>query len=523
MTLLLDLLTCAWIAVAAASIYLGLPLTVRRFCRAGGPPVIPLMAGLLLWTVTGMTALGALSLVNPATVLGLHVTYALSVFAASHRCFDHGAERLLRAVAAVRAGFPAARTVWQQLLARLPSRIAAAAPLSDAPSRPHLVALAALTAVASATRLWPALLEARLFDPAGYDELALVRRVVEGPWPGVTLGAPAWSAALAMLTALDPAYIARFLPALLACVLTCVLPRIVLRISGRFDAAVVAVACWLLAGSGIAVETPWGSILSRQHVAIGPYAAALLLLALLADNDRENRLTRQRVLAALAVIVFSPPLGVVAVMALASSAGIRRGVIAAAWMTIAVAGLHANAHLALLDAAVTLPLAMAVSAAMACAALPRRIYLPERSSAVACGALVAVGGFTVLPPSHPMEHDGMARQTLRIVRHSTEGEWTIVARDVPLLKGHRGQHVMPMRVFVACSSGALLPECAAAQRTTTYVIVQKRPFDVSALADEQTVLFAVERLVHAIKGSHIDYEDGILRVYVIPPQQWALR
>jgi hypothetical protein len=136
--------------------------------------------------------------------------------------------------------------------------------------------------------------------------------------------------------------------------------------------------------------------------------------------------------------------------------------------------------------------------------------------------LVAFGSFTVLPPSHPMEHDEMARQTLRIVRHSTDGEWTIVAREAPLLNGYGGQHLMPIGVFVACSSGALLPECGTAQRTTTYVIVQKRPFDASALADEQTALSAVERLVHATKGSHIDYEDGVLRVYVIPPQRWAL-
>jgi hypothetical protein len=97
-----------------------------------------------------------------------------------------------------------------------------------------------------------------------------------------------------------------------------------------------------------------------------------------------------------------------------------------------------------------------------------------------------------------------------------------VAGDAPLLNGYGGQHLMPIRVFAACSSGNLLPECDAAQRTTTYVIVQKRPFNASALADEQTALSIVERLVHATKGSHIDHEDGVLRVYVIPPQRWAL-
>jgi hypothetical protein len=81
---------------------------------------------------------------------------------------------------------------------------------------------------------------------------------------------------------------------------------------------------------------------------------------------------------------------------------------------------------------------------------------------------------------------------------------------------------MSMPLFVACSSGARLRECAAAQRTTTYVIVQKRPFDAAALADEQAALAAVERLVRITKGGRIDHEDDVVRVYVIPPQSWAL-
>jgi hypothetical protein len=141
---------------------------------------------------------------------------------------------------------------------------------------------------------------------------------------------------------------------------------------------------------------------------------------------------------------------------------------------------------------------------------------------VACGALLAFGGFTVVPSSQPVEHDEVARQTLRIVRQASKGGWTIVGHAMPLLDGHGGGHLMSIPVFVACSAGALLAECAAAQRTTTYVIVQKRPFDVAGLLDEQSALSAVERLLHVTKGSHIDYEDGILRVYVIPPQRWAL-
>ena len=519
---LLDLTICAWLAIAAGSIYVGVPLLVRRLCRADGLPTIALVAVLLLWTVVGMTALSALSLVNPATVMALHAAYALSVFAASHRCFDHGTERLLRAVAAFRCRFPAAgRLHARALLARVRTAARAVIPLPDSASRPHAIAFAALTAVVAGTRIWPAMAEARLFDPSGYGELFLVRRIIGGPWPGLTPAAPAWSAAVATLSAIDPAYVARFLPALLACLMTWALPRVVLNLSGRFDAAVVAVSCWFLAGSGLGTESPWEPIVSRQYVVVDAYAAALFLLALLTLAHSCTARPAAGIVVASAVGVFSPPLGVAAVAAIASPTTIRPGAVAATWVAIAIAGLDADAPSVLRNAAATLPAAVAFSAAMVCAALPRRIYLPERPSAVACGALIAAGGFSVMPPSQPMEHDEMARQALRIIRKSSEGEWTLVARDAALLDGYGGSHLMSIPMFVACASGALLPECRAAQRRTTFVIVQKRPFDIAALGDEQAALSAVERLVHSTKGSHIDHEDDILRVYVVPPQRWA--
>jgi hypothetical protein len=459
--------------------------------------------------------------VNPATVLALHAAYALVVFAASHRCFDHGTERLLRAIASVRGRFTGGRIHGRMVLPHLGRSVCGVVPRSDTRTRPHLVAFLALTVIVIATRVWPVLREARLLDPAGYQELFLVRRIIDTPWPGLTLGGAAWSAALATLSAVDPAYIARFLPALLACALTWVLPRVVLGISRRFDTAVLAAACWVVAGSGLAVESPWEPVLSRQYVVIGAYVASLFLLAMIADRREQNAPLGRGLLIALAVTVFSPSLGFVAAGALASPPHIRLGVVVSTWIAIAAAGLDGDAPAVLRDAATTLPLALALCAAMVSAALPRRIYLPERSSAVACGALVAVGGFTVLPLSHPVEHDELARQTLRIVRQTPGSRWTIVAGDVPLLGGHGGEHVMRIPVFIACSSGAPLPECVAAQQSTTYVIVQKHPFHASALADEQALLSAVERLVHATKGSHLDYEDRVLRVYVVPPQLWA--
>ena len=520
---LLDLTIVTWLAATAVVVYVGLPFAVRRLCRADGLPTIPLVAGLLVWTVVGMTGLSVLSLVNPATVLVLHAAYALSVFAESHRCFDDGTERLLRAAAALRSRVPVhTRPDPRVVLAHLRAAARAAVPLPESASRPHRFALATLIAVGVAARLWPVLAEARLFDPFGYEELFLVRRIIDGPWPGgLTPAGPAWIAALSTLSAIDPAYVVRFLPALLACVVTWALPRVVLGLVHRLDAAIVAAACWFLAGSGLASELPWGSILSRQYVVVDAYVAALFLLALLAQAHRQGAGAGDCLVTACAVAVFSPPLGIVAVGALVSPPKIRTIVVASTWLGIAVAGLSLDAPAALRNVAATMPVAVALAAALVCAAVPRRIYLPERSSAVACGALIAFGGFSVMPSSQPIEHDEMARQVLRIVRQSPPGETTIVAGDVPLLYGESGSRVMPIRMFVACASGALLPECVAAQRTTTYVIVQKRPFDVAGLAAEQASLSAAERLVHATKGSHIDHEDGIVRVYVVPPQRWS--
>ena len=518
----LDLATAAWLAVAAVAIYVGVPFAVRRLCRADSLHVIPLVAGLLVWTVVGMTALSVMSLVNSATVLVLHASYALSVFAASHRCFDHGTEELLRVVAALRGRFPAGRPHPRVMLAHFRTAACAALPLPGSALRPHRLAFVAFVAVVAMARLWPALAQARLFDPFGYDQLFLVRRIIEGPWPGgITPAGPAWMAALSALSAVDPAYVVRFLPALLGCVVTWALPRAVLALVHRLDAAIVATACWFLAGSGLASGSPWGSILSRQYVVVDAYVAALFLLALLAQAHRHSTRAGERLLLACAVAVFSPPMGVIAAAALASPQNIRTAVVASMWLGVAGAGLSLDASATLRNVAATMPAAVAFAAALACSALPRRIYLPERSSAVACGAVIAVGGFSVMPPSQPIEHDEMARQVLRIVRQSSPGEWTIVAGDAPLLYGQRGGHVMPIPMFVACASGARLPECVAAQRTTTYVIVQKRPFDAAGIGAEQAALSAVERLVHATKGSHIDHEDGLVRVYVVPPQQWS--
>jgi hypothetical protein len=516
---LLDLTLALWIACVATAVYAGLPHAVGRLCGRRGPKTIPLIAGLLVWTVAGMTLLDAVRLVNPVTVVGLHAAYAIVVFAAVCGRFDCGMQRLLRTIAMAyerlaRPRRPCSRPTTG-VLRRL-GRAALAVP--EGVPRPHLAACAALAVLVAVSRVGPALLEARLFDPAAYDQLYLVRRLFDEASVGVTLGGPLWIGAIATLAAGDPAYVVRFLPPLLACVVTWALWRTMMA-QDRSEAAVVALACWWLAGSGAAAESPWAAVLSRQHAATGEYVAALLLFAGIWES-RGNRHGRSA-WPALAAVLFAPPLGVVAAIALAFPGRMRAGVIAAAWVGVCVSGLRAGAPPALVGAAATLPVALAFAAGIVWAALPRAVQLPQGSTAAACGTLLALAGFTIVPPARVIESDTSARQALRIARESPRGEWTIVARSAPLVRGFDDGRLMPLPVFTACARGAVLPECRAVQRTVTYVFVHKQP-EIGDLAHEQAALVAAERLAHSLKGARIDYEDDALRIYRVPPQPWPL-
>jgi hypothetical protein len=515
---LLDLTLALWIACVTVAIYAGLPHAIGRLCGRRGPKTIPLIAGLLVWTVAGMMLLDAVRLVNPVTVVGLHVGFAIVVFAGVCGHFDRGMQRLLRAIAIAyeRLARPRPRSRPKPGVLRRLSRAALAVP--ERVPRPHLVACAALATLVAVSRFGPALLEARLFDPAAYDQLYLVRRLFDEASVGVTLGGPPWVAAIATLAAGDPAYVVRFLPPLLACIVTWALWRTMMA-HGRSDAAVVALACWWLAGSGAAAESPWAAVLSRQHAATGEYVAALLLFGVIRESrcDRHGRSAWP----ALAAVLFAPPLGVVAAVALAFPGRMRAGVIAAAWVAVCASGMRAGAPPALLGAAATLPVAVAFAAGILWAALPRTVQLPQGSTAAACGTLVALAGFTIVPPARVIESDTGARQALRIARESPPGEWTIVARSVPLVRGLDDARLMPLPVFTACARGAVMPECSAAQRTVTYVFVHKQP-NAGDLAHEQAALVAAERLAHALKGARIDYEDDTLRIYRVPPQRWPV-
>jgi hypothetical protein len=516
----LDLVLALWIVCVTAGVYVGLPHGIRLLCGRRGPRLLPLVAGLLVWTVAGMTLLGAIRLVNAVTVVGLHAAYAAVVFAAYCGRFDRGAQRLLRAVAILYERLTGAGH-GRRARPRLLRRAARATGWRVPPdvTGPQLVAAAALAALVCGTRIVPALMEARLLDPAAYDQLYSVRRLLAAADWRLTVGGPAWTAAIATLSAVDAAYVVRFLPAVLACTVTFAVAATVIVQGRRFDAALVAFACWYLAGSGAAAESPWAAVLSRQHAATGEYVAALLLLALIRDSrpDRGGGAWT-----ALGAVMFAPPLGIVAAAALAFPQRLRSGAAALLWIGIAAAGIDPDAPAALRGVAATLPVALALGAGLVCASLPRDVQLPQRSTAAACGTLVALAGFSIVPPARVVEHDGNARQALRVVRHSIPGEWTIVAQSAPLLRGLAGARVLPLPLFLACASGSAMPECVTAQRTTTYVFVQKQPYTAVDLAQEQAALVAAERLAHAVEGARIEYEDETLRIYRVPPQPWPL-
>ena len=516
-----DLTLVLWIVGVTTVVYVGLPLAVRRLCGPGGPPSLTLVSGLLVWTVAGVTLLAAVGMVNAVTVVGLHAAYGAAVFFGFCRGFDGAAQRLLRTIATLYERVTLARRAGPRTTPTLRRWFAATLPPGpEVVTRPQLAACAILAATAGGTRVWLALTEARLLDPAAYEQLYVVRRLLGDTGWGVTVGGPIWAAAIATLGAVDAASVVRFLPALLACAVTWALARAVIAQGGRLDAAFVAIVCWFLASSGAAADSPWAAVLSRQHAASGEYVAALLLFALIHDDATEHG--GHGAWHAVAAVLFAPALGVIAAVALAFPNRIRVGIVAAGWVGIAASGVHPDAPAVLRGAAATLPLAMAFAAGLIWAALPRDVRLPERSTAATCGVLVALAGFTVLPPVRVLERDETARQSLRIVRESRPGEWTIAANSAPLLRGLEGAQVLSLPVFIACASGAAIAECVAAQRTTTYVFVEKRPDAAADLGNEQAALLAAERLAHASKGARIDYEDDTVRIYRVPPQPWPL-
>src|SRR6266850_1562787 len=97
---LLDVIVFVWVAAVAGATYVGVPLLVRHFCAPHArPSAVGLIAGLLLAAGAGVSMLSAVALVNPITVVAIHVAWAATVFVWSYRSLGGATERLLRAAA----------------------------------------------------------------------------------------------------------------------------------------------------------------------------------------------------------------------------------------------------------------------------------------------------------------------------------------------------------------------------------------------------------------------------------------
>jgi hypothetical protein len=268
---LFDVGLVVWIATVTITTYIGVPALVRRLSDPHARGSLGALAvSLIVTACVGMTLLSLISLVNAITVVMLHAAWAIAAFLWAHRSVGTAARRLLRLVA--RLGEPL------DIGARLRRLDASVVETVARVTRPHLAACSLIACTLLVARVLPALAEARLFHPAAYQQLFLVRQMLDGTLTHVASPIIGLMAATATLSAVDAADIVRFVPPLLVCVLTATLMWTAVRVSGRFDVALVASLSWLLAGSGLAAATPWSDALARQHAAAGVHLLVSLAL-----------------------------------------------------------------------------------------------------------------------------------------------------------------------------------------------------------------------------------------------------
>jgi hypothetical protein len=404
---ILDVWLCVWISLVAAALYIGLPRVVQRLSGARRQCTLPgLAAAFVLAGAAGTTALAAVGLLTALSVAALHVAVAVAAVWWSHRSLLEAGEHILCGVLS-----PSRRQAHPTQPA---SHTAAVTNL-------RLAALGMLASMLLVTRVLPSLAEARLFDPRAYEHLHVVRRLLAGGFKGdVAPLVDAWMAALSLLSTVDAATVVRFLPPLLACALTAALIRTVWQWAGRFDVALVAGVCAVLASSGLAADSPWNAMLTRQHAAAGEYVVALLFL--LGPGKRRLELT------------------------------------AAAWFVIAAAVPLS-----------TFPFALALACAVLYRAVHSPVRLPETRTASAWGLLMLATGLGAIPPRLVSEPDVVARQGLRILREDRPA--VVVRRAMPLLDGHGSIRLDAPGAFAG----------ADAERWT-YVFVDKGTADAALLA-----------------------------------------
>jgi hypothetical protein len=480
-----DIAAFGWLAVVLVGVYVGLPAIVRMLSpRQRRGALTPLVAGLVCSVALGVEALSLAGLINSVTVVAVHLAWAMAAIVRANRSFDRTAEQLLRFIVRLDGGVRGAR---------LPNACCTAvrrtvADLRNAP-RPYLAAFAAMAAAAAFVRVIPALAEARLFHPLAYDQLFVIRSMIDGDG-GVAPPVLAWIAAVSTLASLDPARVIHFLPPLLACVVTAAMVRVVARRMRSIDAGLVAGVIWLLTGSGLAAASPWSAALSLQHASPGETLAALSLLAMMSP-----RRLAAAAAPALLVVLFAPVLAPLAAVALVASRETRLTAVACSWAIVAA-----------LVAPVTLPVALGLAAGTLYALTRVPVRAAEPAVVRAFGVMVMMVGVVLVPPRATIEPEAVAREALEVLRAADGDAWTVVGGPLPMLRGHGDGE---FRTFASLAAGV-------DPSRHTFVIVRKRPFTASDPAFDPAALFAAEAWAHATPGVRIIRDDEVLRVYHRP-------
>ena len=502
----IDVIVFVWLAIVVFVAYVGLPWLMLRVCpsrRVRG--IAPLAATLIATVGIGTVALSLAGLINPVTVFVLHLGWAAVVFLRSHPSLDAAAERLVRLMVAFDLR---ARTVVAPV-SRLRNAAAQANDAFRAAPRPALVACAALAVTVVALYILPVLREARLFHPEAYVQLFTVRRMLAGSIaPHIASPALGWVAALAALASVDAARVVHMLPALLTAATLPLLLIVVRRRTGSLDAALAAAFIWLIAGSGFAAETPWGDLLTRAHAAPGELLGAIVLLTMLG-----TRRSGEPVLAAL-LLCCAPAMTPAGAAVLLAPSRWRLPFAATAWLVVAVAGHVPAAPEALHAVAVTLPIALALSAAVVFRAMRLPARLPEPAAAQVFGLAVLVAGAGIFPPHLVIERDVVAREALRVLTLAGGRPVTLAGDVSPLLRGLGGASIETFPELAECAGGGRRCDDA---RQPMFVFVDKRPLVPAAFASDRDRLITADAWARTAPGVRILHDDDTLRVYYRPP------
>lgn len=475
-----DVLLAGRVAATVGTVYAGLPWLLKSAAPAGRWSWAGLAASLVLTAAAGTSALSPLGLVNPVTIVLLHMAWAAAAFVLAHR----DPEAALHGVVKILAGqWPAARVAVPRL-------------------RAASISLGALLALVAAIRVWPALAEARLHDEEAYAQLQAIRQVLAGTH-GMAALSLAWATSVTVLAGADAADVMRFLPALIGCAMPCAIAYAVWQGRDR-DAGAVATGAWVLASSAAASFLPWGEALTRQHTVAGEWLAAGCLLLACSVTEPLWLLV--------AAIAFAPVMALPAASALVVPRHRRVDALILSWTAMCVAAVGLGPAPAAMGMAATVPVPLALLAGRLYW-MSRHLAPVPRPALARSGALALVMcGVSVAPPVKPTEHESMARQELRVVHQVPGAGITVVADAAPLLAGARGIRLEPLAALTRCPSaeGCLSPSL------DTVILIDKQPSVTATTRAQMQALLAADQLARSRPGAHVAYDDEEVRVYVVP-------